>query len=219
MSTPDILLIAWWLLTVALRVASLLIALWRRDADNRVSALPRWSIMRTFGTLGDKGAPRLAILAALLCGVIWLAGLVAAVFANHWTALLLLNLYLLITAAGATGIAAGIWLNRFPVVNAMWWRYPRSILRALLVVGGLAVALAGTRMILLDFIAPATVIDGKVDSVTRLLTRGGDRYWIRIDGRRYETLRSVYLATSTGEHIQAEVATGSMTVLHVTPIQ
>ena len=219
MSTPDSVLVAWWLLTVAL-IVSWFLLVQRQRALNRQAAV---FIALKGGWTGHHAPPMPAMalphtigVAAVILIFAWLAGFIAFILIGYWTRLLLLNLQLLMVLFGAGCLSVGLSSSMSAIAAGYPTLLPRAAVRPLMTVFGLAVIAAGSYSVVGDLVPPRLIIEGQVNSVSHSWSKG-DKYSIVIDGKRYETLRDVFLTVSEGDRVRAEAGAASKTILRVEP--
>jgi hypothetical protein len=228
MSTPDFLLIAWWVLGA---VTSL-----------TIYALVRWIRYPTATTWSYSADPdrlqavhaamplplRLTFLVVIVSAlVITLAGFLASLWMHLWTALLLLNFQIFMVLFGAGLVAFGLsselfFFGPWPplVLRVLDTRLGAYLARIPFILFGLLAIGFGSCWLIGDLAFPRQIVEGRIDGVASYSSlRYGDEYFIVVDGKRYSTLRDVFLAVRAGESVQAEVGAGSKMILRAEPIR
>jgi hypothetical protein len=235
-STPDILLVTWWLLTVAP------FAFFCQIANFRYPIRLVWSYSGV-----DPGRlqlahsiPLSARVAVVLCAALTVfGGFVLILWMHHWTRLLLLNFQIVMMLLGLSAAAVGLLSKELlskDLFSASAWflsrkmahqmvdsRLGRGLIRSCIVALGLLLAVVWLAFIIGDLAFPRATVEGRVDHVERIVNYGpfdwGDDYLIVIDGKQHNTLRDVFFGVRPSERVRAEIGAGSKTVMRVEPAQ
>ena len=222
MSTPDSLLIAWWLLTIIFVVSGFLIARRQRLVFQQaaVTAALRRDWRGLHGLLcGSRpptaaAVPRMIGFIVLAVILIWLAGFIVLIWMGHWTSLLLLNFQLLMVLFGVACLAVGLSPKASAAAAGLNSSLlPRVVMRPLMISVGLVMIAFGSYWMIADLALPRLIVEGRIDRVSHSGLKK-DNYSIVIDGHAYDTLRDIYLAMNVGDRVRAEVGAGSKTILH-----
>jgi hypothetical protein len=224
MSTPDFLLISWWLFAAFVGVSGFLFAKHQNARHQRTTilALLRNNNSGRYGiSMAATVAPRTCNLALVVVIVvlvlILVGGLIAFMWMGHWTNLLLFNFLFLMILGGVACLGVGISASASAMLVTPTL-LPRSLMRPLMILIGLVALGLGSYFAVRDLTFPRLVVEGRVDAVSHSWSKG-DTFSITIDGKRYDALRDVFLAVRAGERVRAEVGAGSKTILQVEPIQ
>lgn len=227
MSTPDFLLIAWWLLAAVTSLTIYALVRWMR-----YPATITWSYSADPDRLQAVHVAmpfplRLTVVVVIVSSlVVTLAGFLASLWMHNWTPLLLLNFQIFMVLFGAGLVAFGLSSELF-----FFGPWPPLVLRVLdsrlgaylaripfILFGFLAIGV-GSYWLIGDLAFPRQIVEGRINGTANYSSlRGGDEYFIVVDGKRYSTLRDVFLAVRAGESVQAEVGAGSKTILRAEPI-
>ena len=222
MSTPDSFLVAWWLLAIILFVSGFLLVK-RQRALNRQAAA---SIALKGGWTGRYAPPMPEVALPGMLGIGasvlilgWLVGFMALMWMSDWTRLLLLNFQLFMLLFGATCLGVGLSSSASAMVASHRMLLPRSARRPLMILLGLLASIVGLYWVVGDLAFPKLIAEGRIDSLSHshsVLMR--NEFSIVIDGKRYDTLRDVFLTVGVGDRVRAEVGAGSKTVLRAEQI-
>ncbi|HKA80080.1 MAG TPA: hypothetical protein VKD43_08595 [Xanthobacteraceae bacterium] len=217
MSAPELLLVAWWLLTIALILSGFFLAKLQRALNRKAAATialeGSWTGHRA-PAMRASALPRAVGVAAVILIFVWFAGLVTFIWMVYWTRLLLLNSQLLMVLFGAGVLVVGLShrLSAIAVYDPTW--LPPALVRPLMILVGLVLIPLGSYWVIGDLAFPRSIVHGRVSSVSHSGSEL-DTFSIVIDDKRYDTLRDVFLAVSEGDAVRAEVGAASKTILRV----
>lgn len=202
----DPLVIAWWLLFFA-NVSFFFILLIMQGRLNRQAAALDADAPTVLSTF-----PKPVRVTAVTCLVVLLLLQIPLAWASHWAALLFANYQLGAMWLGSFSIIVGISPGK-KTFKALW--LPRiALIYAGLLFGGLAAYFTFN-----DWFLPRRAVDGQIEEIKETRGfRGVHRFYITMNGRQYETLREVFLRTSRGDHVTAQIGRGSNTIMDIQAI-
>jgi hypothetical protein len=224
MSTPDFLLISWWLFAAFVGVSGFLFAKRQSARHQRATilALLRNNSSGRYGIfMAATVAPRTCNLVLTVLIVVLVltlvGGLIAFMWMSQWTNLLLFNFLFLMILGGLACVGVGISASASATIVTPTL-LPRSLMRPLMILIGLVALGFGSYVVVGDLTLPRLIVEGRVDGASHSWSKR-DTFSITIDGKRYDALRDAFLAVRAGERVRAEVGAGSKTILQVEPIQ
>jgi hypothetical protein len=212
MSTPDWILLAWWLLAAAIGIPMFILTR-RSDRLDRQRAvlsylkgIPRWWFPARRGVQMPGPVP-----VALIASVALLAvGALVLLFIHDWTRLLMLNFQVFMIVFGGGVTVTGLSSRVFANVSAEWVRAVPRLMRTLFALVGVAIIATGSIAAIKDIALPRLVVEGHVDRVTTGRWRFfGDEYFVVIDGKRLRSTFEAFVHIHPARRVRVEIGAGS----------
>jgi cell division protein FtsL len=212
MSAPDCFLVAWWVVAVAVGIATIVFATRSIMAYEETTVFPDRKDMprgRSAMWLGIEmpGSARVALVVAI---VLLVVGAFALFFMAHWTRWLLFNSQIFMIFAGAGLTAAAISGKILTKAPRDWPRAITIFMRAGIALFGIALFAAGCIATFKDVTLPRRVVEGHVDRVNvRSRRRGNTKYIVVIDGRRFQSTFEAFVHIQPDRRARVEINPGS----------
>jgi hypothetical protein len=212
MSTPDWILVAWWLLAAAVGIP-MFILVRRSDLLDRQRAVLSYLKGIPFGRypawqgLQMPGPVQLAL---FVSSVLLVAGALALFFMRDWTRLLVLNSQIHMIVLGGCVAMVGLSATAFARASAGWMRIVPRLTRTLFALLGIAIVAAGGSAAMQDIARSRRVVEGHVDSVDTYWRRFTDpEYVVVIDGKRFRSTFEAFVHIHPARRVRVEIGAGS----------